>query len=204
MTETEPLSAAESHDLVEFARACKAAARVVSLYQGGHPSIAATLGRIAQLTSTAHLAQPLRLTVLGDAILLDGRPLSRTDTAVSELAALLHTHLIGALTVHPGGDPEAWRSFLLLLARTPEAVRADGGIARVWTTMAGRHLEIQEIDYARVLREGSGVGSAEWQKLIAACLNGSAIELNEAFVRSLLDAASSDRKSTRLNSSHRT
>ena len=43
-----PLDARETARLIEFARACKAAARAVLLYPTGHPAIAATLGRIAQ------------------------------------------------------------------------------------------------------------------------------------------------------------
>jgi hypothetical protein len=38
----EPLGAAETARLTDFARACKAAARAVVLYPGGHPAIAAT------------------------------------------------------------------------------------------------------------------------------------------------------------------
>ena len=133
--------------LVEFARACKAAARAVLLYPPGHPAIASTLGRIAQITSPSALASPLVMTVLPDGLLLDERAPARAEAALAEMAALLHSHLIGELTVHPGGDIEAWRTFLLLLGRTPESVRADGGIARVWTTLAGRHVELREIDY---------------------------------------------------------
>src|SRR6184192_3022873 len=110
----EPLDAADTARLMEFARACKAAARAVILYPAGHPAIAATLGRIAQITSPAALTAPLRLTVLPDSILLDDRPPARTDAAIVELATLLHSHLIGQLIVHPGGDVDAWRSFLLL------------------------------------------------------------------------------------------
>src|SRR3954465_6333562 len=142
-----PLDAAETARLTEFARACKAAARAVVLYPGGHPAISATLGRIAQLTSAGSLSAPLRITVLPDTLLLDDRAPGRPDGALNELAVLLHSHLIGELTVHPGGDADAWRSFLLLLGRPPESVRADGGIARIWTTMAGRHVELREIDY---------------------------------------------------------
>src|SRR6266540_1851215 len=139
--------------LTEFARACKAAARAVILYPGGHPAIGSTLGRIVQVTSREAQPGPLTLKVLPDALLVDDRGPARPDAAIAELATLLHSHLIGQLTVHPGGDVDAWRMFLLLLGRTPESLRAEGGIARVWTTMAGRHLEIQEIDYASVLRE---------------------------------------------------
>jgi hypothetical protein len=187
--QAEPLSAAESTRLIEFARACKAAARVVTLYPNGHPAIATTLGRIAQLTSTANLSAPLKINVLVDNLMLDGRPLARGDAAIVELAALLHEHLIGELTVHAGGDVEAWRAFLLLLGRSSESVRAEGGISRLWTTMAGRHVEIREIDYAKVLRERRRGDSAGWEQVIASCLEGDAMALDDDIIRELLEAA---------------
>ena len=105
------------------------------------------------------------------------------------MAALLHSHLIGQLTVHPGGDVEAWRMFLLLLGRTPESVRTDGGIARVWTTMAGRHLELREIDYAEVLRERAGGQHAVWDRVVTNCLQGNAFELDDAAISDLISLA---------------
>jgi len=185
----EPLDAAATARLTDFARACKAAARAVVLYPAGHPAIAATLGRIAQITSPAALTAPLRITVLPDLLLLDDRPPARPDAAIAELATLLHGHLIGQLIVHPGGDVDAWRSFLLLLGRTPESVRVDGGISRVWTTMAGRHLELREIDYAEVLRERAGGEAAVWDRVIANCLQGSVFELDEEGIKELLGIA---------------
>ena len=175
-----PLDAGETARLMDFARACKAAARAVVLYPFGHPAIAATLGRIAQITAPATLSAPLKITVLPDSLMLDERPPARPDGAITELAVLMHSHLIGQITVHPGGDVEAWRNFLLLLGRAPDAVRTDGGIARVWTTMAGRHVELREIDYAEVLRERSGGEAAVWDKIIANCLQGSAFDSTRA------------------------
>ncbi|PYQ86510.1 MAG: hypothetical protein DMG03_06830 [Acidobacteria bacterium] len=159
------------------------------LYPSGHPAITATLGRIVQITSIASLNAPLRLTVLPESLLLDERALARPESAVGELAALLHSHLIGQLTVNPGGDADAWRSFLLLLARTPESIRTDGGISRVWATMAGRHVELREIDYSEVLRERTGGESAVWDKVLANCLQGMAFDLDEAAVKELLGIA---------------
>jgi len=98
------LTTEEAAKLLEFARACKAAARAVLLYPAGHPAIAATLGRIVQITSAAALAEPLVVTVLPDGLLLDERAPARPEPALAELAILLHSHLIGQLTVHPGGD----------------------------------------------------------------------------------------------------
>src|SRR6266567_3617203 len=82
-----PLGAAETARLIEFARACKAAARAVLLYPTGHPAIAATLGRIAQITSAAAVTTPLKIMVLPDGLLLDDRAPARPDAALAELAA---------------------------------------------------------------------------------------------------------------------
>src|SRR5437868_2370170 len=184
-----PLDAAETARLTDFARACKAAARAVVLYPPGHPAIAATLGRIAQITAAGALPAALRITVLPDGLLVDDRPPARSDAAIVELATLLHSHLIGQITVHPGGEVDAWRTFLLLLGRSPESVRTDGGIARVWTTMAGRHVELREIDYSEVLRERTGGQSAVWDRVIANCLQGSVFDLDEEGIRELLGIA---------------
>src|SRR5712692_10851020 len=98
------LAPEEAARLTDFARACKAAARAVLMYPPGHPAIAATLGRIVQMTAHSSLPGPLKVGVTPGSLLLDGRAPGRADPAISELAALLHQHLVGELTVHPGGD----------------------------------------------------------------------------------------------------
>jgi HEAT repeat protein len=194
---TAPLSPQDAARLTEFARAFKAAARAVVLYPASHPAIGATLGRIVTLTSPGSLTEPLRIGVLADGLLVDGRAPARVDPAITELATLLH-HLIGELTIHPDGDLDAWRSFLLLLGRAPDAVRADGGIARLWTTMAGRHVEIREIDYAEVLRERKGGEAAAWDQVIANCLQGDAFDLDEETIRALLETVADSEKMAQL------
>jgi hypothetical protein len=189
ISELTPLAAADAAQLTDFARACKAAQRAVVLYPAAHPAITSTLGRIVQMTSPESLTRPLRLTVLPDSLLLDDRPALRPDAAVIELATLLHSHLIGELTVHPGGDAEAWRNFLLLLARTPESIRNEGGIAHAWTAMAGRHVELREIDYAEVLRERKDGRAAVWEQVVANCLQGTWFDLDAAAVQEILGVA---------------
>jgi HEAT repeat protein len=186
---TTPLAPEDAARLTEFARACKAAARSVLLYPDGHPAITAGLGRIVQVTSRESLPGPLRLTVLADALGLDGRQTARPDASLGELATLLHAHRVGELTVHPGGDADGWRRFLLLLGQTPDAVRADGGIAHVWTATGIPHLEIREVDYAEVLRERPGGLPAIWDDIVAKCLEGSPLGAGDDTVRALLDAA---------------
>jgi HEAT repeat protein len=64
-----------------------------------------------------------------------------------------------------------WHALLLLLARAPEELIAEGGIAKAWTDSGRQHFEIREIDYAELLRERAGSGdSTEWDAIIAHCL----------------------------------
>jgi len=182
------LSPEETARILELSRACKAAARAVLLYPPSHPAIAATLGRIVQTTSLESLRGPIKLTVLPDALRVDGRKPSRDDQALTELAMLLHDHLIGEMTIQPGGDRDAWLSFLQLLGKSPESIRAEGGIARVWTTMAGRHIELREIDYSEVLRERKDGHSAAWDSIVKHCLEGMA-SFDDAAMQELLALA---------------
>lgn len=182
-------AARDAARLTEFARAFKAAARSVVLYPESHPAIAATLGRLSQLTSPPLLTVPFRISVTADALLLGGAPIARPDASLRELAELLHAHLVGELTVLPGGDTAAWRQFLLLIGQSPESVRAEGGIARLWATMAGRHVEVREIDYAEVLRERDLGTAATWKDVVASCLAGNNIEIPEELLLALLDGS---------------
>ena len=75
------------------------------------------------------------------------------------------------MTLNAGADAASWRTLLTLLARPPEDVRADGGIAHLWATAGGPSLEIKEIDYAEVLREKQG-DAATIEHIIAAALAG--------------------------------
>ncbi len=195
-----PLGPEDSTRLIEFARACKAAARAVLLYPAAHPAIAATLGRIVDTTSERTLPQPLRLTVLPDGLLQDGRATGRADQSLGELATLLHDHFVGEITIAPGGDRETWHRFLMLLGRTPASVRAEGGIALLWAAAGGRAIELQEIDYAEVLRERSGGKSASWETIVTHCVSGGATALDEGAIAELLGIAADPDKVIELMS----
>lgn len=183
------LSPALTAQLGELARAFKAGARAVLLYPGGHPSVAATLNRMVQLTASPHMPGTLRLGVTPDALLLDGVSPARPDSSIAELAALLHRHAVGELVIHPGGDVEAWKCFLRLVGRPPEDVRAEGGIAHVWAATSGVHIELREIDYAELLRERESDETAAWDQVISRCLVGDLSDLPSEACDVLLEVA---------------
>jgi hypothetical protein len=187
---TEPMSAERSGLLAEFARACKAAARAVSLYPGAHPAIGGSLSRLVsaagRLTSDGHVV----CSVHPDILAIHGEAPVRPDPAIGELAALLHERLIGELTIHREADAEDWRALLLLLARAPEDLIAQGGIGTAWAGSGRSHFEIREIDYAEVLRERAGGEKAQWDRIIALCLQGDTSGLDDRALGSLLDCLS--------------
>ena len=166
-----PLDPQKAAQLAEFARTCKAAARAVSLYPPAHPAIGVSLQRLTEAARHATAEGALRLQIRTDAILIDGFASQKPDPAIAELAALLHRHLIGGLVLQGAADADSWRALMQLLARAPEEVRADGGIAHLWATAGGPSIEILEVDYAEVLRE-RGVGDASLDEIIDACLLG--------------------------------
>jgi len=187
---TEPMPAERSGLLAEFARACKAAARAVSLYPGAHPAIGGSLSRLvsaaARLTSDGRVV----CSVHPDLLAIDGEAPVRPDPAIGELAALLHERLIGELTIQREADADDWRALLLLLARAPEDLLAEGGIGSAWAGTGRSHFEIREIDYAEVLRERAGGEKAQWDRIIAMCLQGDTSGLDERALGSLLDSLS--------------
>lgn len=175
--------------LTDFARACKAAARAVTLYPSSHPAIRLSLARLVDAASRITSNGSVQLGVVPDNLMLDGAASIRPDEAVRETGALLHDHMIGLLTLHSSPDPEGWLPFLILLARPVDEVRAGGGIARLWAATGQRHLELQEIDYADLLRERTGGQDAGWDDIIRACLNLDS-PLDDAALKGLLEVCS--------------
>ncbi len=155
--------------LAEFAKACKAATRIVSMYPPSHPAIQSALARIGEATRQATRNGPFTITVLPDALLVHGRGLPKPESSASELAALLHQQLIGELTLFDRLDNDGWHAFLTLLAKTPEDTRALGGVKKAWEDVGNKSITMTEIDYADILRERAGTGGgATWDRILTA------------------------------------
>ena len=172
-----------------FARACKAAARAVSLYPPEHPAIIVALERLVSVATAAAARRPFAVSVVPSDLLIDGRACARPDPAIADLAMLLHDQMIGALTVHSGTDADSWRTFLALVAQSPFEVRSQGGITRAWTTAGGHGIEVVELDYAGLLEDREGGDEATWDAIIANCLRVDAVDLDEEALKALTEIA---------------
>jgi hypothetical protein len=183
----EAMSAEQAASLAEFARAAKAAARAVTLYPGTHPAIQAALGRVVATASKLAAAGDVTLAVEPDRITIDGRAAAKPDLAIGELADLLHSRLVGSLRIEREADAADWLAFLLILSKSTDDLVAQGGVAKAWGLVNRAHFEIREIDYAEVLRERGGGELAEWDRIIANCLQGDTVDLDEATLTQLLE-----------------
>jgi HEAT repeat protein len=172
--------------LTDFARAIKAAARAVTLYPSSHPAIRLSLARLVDAAGRITATGSVTLGAVPDNLLMDGAAAPRPDPAVRETGALFHDHMIGLVTLHSSPDPEAWLPFLNILAKSLEDVRAAGGVARLWAATGQRHLELQEIDYADILRERDGAAQSKWDDIIRSCLNLDS-PLDEETLKGLLE-----------------
>jgi hypothetical protein len=179
----------EASRLVEFARACKAAARVVALYPATHPAIQASLTRVAESSERLRSQGIAALTVLPDSLQFDGRAPVKPDSALGELATLLHAHSIGELRITGALSSTTWHTFLTLLSRSAEDLRAGGGIERAWMSAGGGPIEILRIDYREVLREREGALEGDWDRIIANYLEGEMSDLDDDAMRALFDIA---------------
>ena len=144
----------------------------MSLYPAGHPTVGTTVGRLVEAAGRATAAGGFTLTVLPADLLVNGSPAARSDPAVGELAALLHRQSVGGLTLQSATDAEAWQTLMRLLSRPPEEVRAEGGINQLWTQVGDQSIEIREIDYAQILREG-GAEAASLEQILSKLLTES-------------------------------
>ena len=183
---TSPMSAEQTAVLADFARACRAAARSVSLYPETHPSVQASLSRITAAATRLVPAGDVTLAVFPDTLVIDGQAPARADQAIGEVAGLMHHHLVAALRIERGADAHDWHALLLLLARAPEELRAEGGIATAWAATGRGHFWLHEIDYAEVLRERLGGNSTEWDQVINFCLQSGHGPLDEGALSALL------------------
>jgi hypothetical protein len=172
--------------LTDFARAIKAAARAVTLYPSTHPAIRLSLARLVDAASRLTADGPVMIGVVPDNLMIGGAAAVRPDQAVRETGMLLHDHMIGLVTLHSSPDPDAWLPFLNILGRPLDEIRAAGGVARVWAATGQRHLELQEIDYADILRERNGNVESRWDDIIRACLNLDS-PLDDEALQGLLD-----------------
>ncbi len=134
------------------------------IYPDGHPSlepsVEAVLGRVSPLLAERGT---LALGVARGQLIIEGVATDIRNVVVTDLAARLHRHHVGALVLHEGLTGEECREFFRAIARDPdrtgEHAALDPDLRRAWP-----HVRLHPVNYARLrLAEGSenAVGKGE-------------------------------------------
>ncbi|MCX6552283.1 MAG: HEAT repeat domain-containing protein, partial [Acidobacteria bacterium] len=172
---TNPTLPPEELEVIEFARAFRAAARAVGFYPPSHPTVDSTLQSVTVAAKSLAAGGSACLTILPGTFLVRGVPVESAERVVSELASILHRHGIGALNLDGRASVDSWRAFLVLLSSRPEDVRAAGGIQRQWKTQRHPSPGILEIDFGELLRGRIGGDFAELAGVIGHYLEAAGI-----------------------------
>lgn len=186
-TGTIPLDGETTARLLAFARACRAAARAVALYPAEHPTVTATLAHVATVANQAAAGGELKLGIFPDTLTVGGRKPPRSDLAVTELAALLHTRQVGLLTIQPQSTADEWRRFLGLAALPPEQARRRGGLSRLWASEGQTRIQARQIDYSLLFLDRTRGERATWDTIVAQCLEGDAGVCDDAVVNLVME-----------------
>ena len=147
------------------------------------------LMRLVESAGRATAGGPLTVTVAPDGLAVDGRKPARPDSAIMELATLLHDHLIGRCASSARLTRRRGTAFCSLLGRPTHELLLEGGIGRLWAATGGQHVTLREIDYAEELRERKSGMDAAWESIVRFCLEGDAVDLDQDTLKALVEIA---------------
>lgn len=180
-----------SRRVLAFARALVAGARTSALYPPEHPAVQTSVQRFVTAVREACRHESLAFGVAPQGLILDGE--LTTDKPIDEAAAWLHARDVLHLAVEPGVSDQALAAFLTIAARDPGAIREAGGPRCAWDRTGLGGLQIEQIDFGKVLETIAEVPASRrrddiWHSLVRAVIERRATA-DAAVQRRLLDVA---------------
>ena len=142
--------------MLQLARALLAAARNWTLYPPEHPTVGASVTRLAKAIHDASLGAIFAVGVTPDTLMIEGTMADGSQSGIAEAAALLHDRDILALTFVGEVPAEALLAFLRVLSLDSDERRKRGGPAAIWASEGHPSIAIEQIDYSRVLAREEG------------------------------------------------
>src|SRR3954469_13258506 len=156
MSQVSQLSPELSRGLLQLARALLVAVRNWTLYPPEHPTVGASVTRLAGTIHDTSLGAIFAVGVTPDTLMIEGTMADGGQSGIAEAAALLHDRDIVALTFIGEVPIEALQAFLRVLTLEPAERRQRGGPAAIWASIGHRSIAIEQIDYSKVLAREDG------------------------------------------------
>ncbi len=158
MSQVSQLSPELARGVLQLARALLAAARNWTLYPAEHPTVAASVSRLADAIRQSSMGSIFSLGVTPETLMVAGTPADPGQSGIAEAAAMLHDCDLLQLTFVGEVPAGALHALLRVVTLDPAERRRRGGPAEIWKTEGHGSLALVQIDYEKVLaREGGEV-----------------------------------------------
>jgi HEAT repeats len=197
MAQASQLSPELTRSLLQVARALLVAARNWMLYPPEHPGASASVSRLTEAIRDSSPRTVFSIGITPETLLIDGIPADSSQTAIAEAAALLHDRDLLAVTFVGDVPPYAVQALLRVLTLDPAERRNQGGPARIWQTEGHPSIEIEQIDYGKILarEEGDVAEPAKrddlWRSIVMSIATGRQPVFDERAQQRLLAIAGS-------------
>src|SRR2546423_1470873 len=197
MPHVSQLSPELSRGLLQLARALLVAARNWTLYPPEHPTVGASVARLATAIHESSLGAAFAIGVTPDTLMIEGAIADAGQTGIAEAAALLHDRDILTLTFIGDVTPDALHPFLRVLTLEPAERRRRGGPAAIWAAEGRPSIGIEQIDYGKVLAREEGEIAAParrddlWRSIVLSISAGQNAVFDERAQERLLAIAGS-------------
>ena len=197
MSQASQLSPELARGLLQLARALLVAVRNWTLYPPEHPTVGASVSRLADAIRQSSLGAIFSLGVTPDTLLVEGAPADPSQTGIAEAAALLHDRDLLQVTFVGDVPTDALHAFLHVLTLDPAERRQRGGPAKIWETGGHPSIALEQIDYQKVLSrdEGSVPEPAKrddlWRSIVMSIAGGQKAVFDERAQQRLLAIAGS-------------
>ena len=178
MSQISQLSPELTRGLLRMARALLGAVRNWTLYPPEHPTVRASVDRLASAIQESTLGAAFALGVTPDTLMIEGTSADAKQAGIAEAAAMLHDRDILTVTFAGIVPPEAIHTFLRVLTLDPAERRQRGGPARIWAAEGHPSLTIEQIDYDKLLarEEGETAEPAKrddlWRSIVLSIVTG--------------------------------
>src|SRR5882762_9675201 len=127
MAQVSQLSPELARGVLQLARALLVAARNWTLYPAEHPTVAASVSRLADAIRQSSMGAIFSLGVTPETLLVEGTPADPGQSGIAEAAAMLHDCDLLQLTFVGDVPTEALHALLRVVTLDPAERRRRGG-----------------------------------------------------------------------------
>ncbi len=149
--------------------------KVIASYPKNHPSAQHAINKSYHLlTSLLNKQKILTTAVVSSALLVDDITINEKNEFSSKFVIALSNRNIQSITFSKGLSLEDYKIFLGEIAKRPDVLQNEGGLAKILKIKKISNISINEIKYGRISKEKVDLGN----KAIIDFLSGKEAELN--------------------------